>query len=1091
MKKLKLFLLLFATVAAAFSLNKVISDTKKEDLREQRAKIDYRIDNMGYWTGLAEKGIIPFNPDVKAEPAIFKGSKIKAYSVKDGDSPDVPVTGPGSQQSENSVIVDPQNASTVLNSNNSVSSSGYSVYGANYLYSFDVAETWEGNIHGPNGSNWGDPAVGIDNLGRWYVGYISSSGGQKVSYSDDQGQSWTAKTVANKPGSGWNDMCDKNHLWVDTKPGSPYENYVYDAWTDFGGQYDREVVFKRSTNRGQTWGPKLVLSLGVNAGSHNQGVNLSTGPNGEVYAVWSVYDNSSLTEKAIGFCKSTDGGASFTTAVRAINNIYGIRNIGVPQNMRVTSFPAAAVDISEGPYKGYIYIVWANRGVPGQNTGSDVDIYMIRSTDNGETWDTPVRVNQDPIGQGKKHYMPWIAVDPVTGIISVIFYDNRNTSAANKAEAWVAVSSNAGETWEDFRVSDVEFKPEPIPGLAGGYFGDYLGITAYDGKVYPVWTDNRTGKAMTYVSPFSTMIINNPYDLTAEPNHETGVIHLQWNHEQTDGFVQYKIYKDDVLIDTTNDLEYYDTLTDYAYVKYSVSAAYVGGAESMQVEINTQYGTSVASFTPDTLIKVIDIADTTGTAQVLVTNEGTLYLVYSYSPFNKNQYDVPEYGKASGGGDEYINRVTIGNIDNFTPYDGYYDFSDMPVTVEAGKSYTLQVEVKNPYYGDQCAVWIDWNNNGTFDEKPIMLQSDENAKVFTGKITVSDHDVYAYYKMRIRLAGPDDDLLPYGATQYGEVEDYLLVPNSWLSFMPLMDTVQVNDTSVINFNFNAVNMVPGIYSRDIKYDVTDLDTNQIVLHIVMNLSDLAVEAAASDSAVCSGSEVQLTATATGGNTGLYYEWSTLSGVFVSDEQNPVVTIDTNVTFVVAVHDSLYAVKYDTVSIEAFALPQVDLGMDTAFCGQADTAHIMLDAGNSGASYLWSTGDTTQTLTLNKEILGDYGEHEITVTVTNENGCSVSDTVIVNMKDCTSIDEQDQNMTVSVFPNPNNGIFMISLSNDGQETVNLKVISMNGAVVYSLDNLTVRQNTQKRIHLDNVSNGVYTILIQGKDYVTTQKIVVAR
>ncbi len=40
-----------------------------------------------------------------------------------------------------------------------------------------------------------------------------------------------------------------------------------------------------------------------------------------------------------------------------------------------------------------------------------------------------------------------------------------------------------------------------LPGLAFGYMGDYLGISARDGWVYPCWTDNRSGRALTYVSP--------------------------------------------------------------------------------------------------------------------------------------------------------------------------------------------------------------------------------------------------------------------------------------------------------------------------------------------------------------------------------------------------------------------------------------------------------------------------------------------------------------------------------------------------------------------------------------------------------------
>ena len=208
------------------------------------------------------------------------------------------------------------------------------------------------------------------------------------------------------------------------------------------------------------------------------------------------------TEKTIGFNKSVNGGVSFGTATTAISNIKGIRETGVMKNMRVNSFPVMAVDISGGPNNGTIYIVWTNIGTPGINSGTNKSVYIIKSTNGGTSWSTPVRVNQGPFADGKEAYIPWITCDIKTGALAVIFYDDRNTSSAS-CETWVAYSTDAGTTWTDFRVSDVSFTPNPIPGMAGAYMGDYLGITSKGGMVYPCWTDTRNGLYMTYVSPFN------------------------------------------------------------------------------------------------------------------------------------------------------------------------------------------------------------------------------------------------------------------------------------------------------------------------------------------------------------------------------------------------------------------------------------------------------------------------------------------------------------------------------------------------------------------------------------------------------------
>jgi hypothetical protein len=168
--------------------------------------------------------------------------------------------------------------------------------------------------------------------------------------------------------------------------------------------------------------------------------------------------------------------------------------------MRVNSFPSMTTDLSNGTHKGNIYIVWANNGIPGVNTGSDIDVYLIRSTDQGSTWSSPIRVNQDPSGLGKQHFLCWISCDPVTGTLCAVYYDDRNVSST-QCETWISYSYDAGDTWTDMKVSDVAFTPTPIPGLALNYFGDYLGVTSKDMMAYPVWTDNRDGNALTWVSP--------------------------------------------------------------------------------------------------------------------------------------------------------------------------------------------------------------------------------------------------------------------------------------------------------------------------------------------------------------------------------------------------------------------------------------------------------------------------------------------------------------------------------------------------------------------------------------------------------------
>jgi PKD repeat protein len=459
-------------------------------------KIDTRIDNMNYWRKMADSGFVYVTPFMNVAPAVFTGSRIESPMVMTSDSPDVPTTTVNSTQSENSVFVNPTNNLSLTNSNNSTQNPVGSLYGADYLLSTDGGTTWGGSVNGAGGGNSGDPAAAIGLTGRQYIGFIDGASGQSVAWSDDDGGTWTSVVAATQNG----DLLDKNHLWIDNGTLSPHEGNIYVAYTDFGAAgYPIEIT--RSTNDGLSYSTPLSISTAVAAGSHCQGVNIQTGPNGEVYVIWAIYDSWPSDETSIGMAKSTDGGVTFAPATRIISNIRGIRNTGTSKNQRVNSFPSMAVDISGGPNNGNIYVIWTNVGVPGTNTGSDIDIYMSRSTNGGTSWSSAIRVNQDPTGLGKQHYLPWITCDPVSGAISVVFYDDRNVSST-QCEVFVASSTNAGDNWEDFKVSDVAFTPAPIPGLASSYMGDYLGISAVDSRVYPTWTDNRSGTTLTYVSPF-------------------------------------------------------------------------------------------------------------------------------------------------------------------------------------------------------------------------------------------------------------------------------------------------------------------------------------------------------------------------------------------------------------------------------------------------------------------------------------------------------------------------------------------------------------------------------------------------------------
>ncbi len=120
-----------------------------------------------------------------------------------------------------------------------------------------------------------------------------------------------------------------------------------------------------------------------------------------------------------------------------------------------------------------------------------------------------------------------------------------------------------------------------------------------------------------------------------------------------------------------------------------------------------------------------------------------------------------------------------------------------------------------------------------------------------------------------------------------------------------------------------------------------------------------------NTAICSGSVLTLNA----GNPGATYIWST-------GATTQTINVTAAGTYSVTIIDPAGCTATDAITITVNPSPNVNLGADINAC--ADET-IILNAGNPGATYLWSTGATTQTI--NANISGTYS-----VTVTNGFGC---------------------------------------------------------------------------------------------------------
>ncbi len=191
----------------------------------------------------------------------------------------------------------------------------------------------------------------------------------------------TAVSVSN-----FTNFTDKQWIVADSSNGNLYISY-----TDFFSSFDR-IMFIRSTDGGATWSTPLQINSSPSNG-YVQGSRPAVGPNGEVYVVWKELATSG-TEDFIRIRKSINQGASFggvTTAATYYDN-FGSGAPGFNRE-RAVSFPSIAVDRTNGPNRGRVYVTFHES----LNYYND-PIGYAGNTMESEANDTPAGADPFPMG---------------------------------------------------------------------------------------------------------------------------------------------------------------------------------------------------------------------------------------------------------------------------------------------------------------------------------------------------------------------------------------------------------------------------------------------------------------------------------------------------------------------------------------------------------------------------------------------------------------------------------------------------------------------------------------------------------------------
>jgi hypothetical protein len=142
----------------------------------------------------------------------------------------------------------------------------------------------------------------------------------------------------------------------------------------------------------------------------------------------------------VAFASSNDGGATWGAPIEISGDFFP--NDQVLGNDRIHSFPQVGVDRRRnGRNAGNIYVAWA-----GNDNQDGADIYVVRSSDGGKTFSTPLVLNSRP-GNDSAQWFPVVAVDDENGRVFVFYYDQQIARTGDLTEATVTWSDDGGRSW--------------------------------------------------------------------------------------------------------------------------------------------------------------------------------------------------------------------------------------------------------------------------------------------------------------------------------------------------------------------------------------------------------------------------------------------------------------------------------------------------------------------------------------------------------------------------------------------------------------------------------------------------------------------
>src|SRR5437773_1189487 len=369
----------------------------------------------------------------------------------------------GDAANECSISVDPTNGSkmTIAWRQFNDVTSNFRQAGWGYTTNGGTSWTFPGVLE--NNVFRSDPVTNSNEIGQFF--YLSLQSDVNLSFfcddlwrSTNGGQSWTLLSGERGAGGG-----DKEWFTIDKTngPGHAFQYQSDDGINCSGGG----VEFQRSTNGGVTWQAPIVVPNGTDLGTLDVDTNGNLFIGGEGFSNFSCVrsSNAQIGSQTPTFDRVTQVNMGGSLGSGGIN----------PAGLDGQCF--LAIDRSGTATNNNIYML-AIVVPPGR---SRTDVMFVRSTDGGQTFSAPRRINDDPVNPNKWHWFGTLSVAP-NGRIDSVWYDTRNAANNTDSQLFYSWSTDGGVTWAPNVAVSNSFNPfEGYPNQ--DKIGDYITIVSDNG----------------------------------------------------------------------------------------------------------------------------------------------------------------------------------------------------------------------------------------------------------------------------------------------------------------------------------------------------------------------------------------------------------------------------------------------------------------------------------------------------------------------------------------------------------------------------------------------------------------------------------